>query len=180
MGRTATFGVAIVLVSVASLTSSGQQTAQDNLVAIAPLLGKWAGAAEGQPGIGTTEREYERMLGSRFIRARNRTTYPPQEKNPKGERHEDEGVFSFDRARKRIVLRQFHVEGFVNTYVQDLDAKPGTVSFTTEAIENIPAGWLARETYIFHNPGEVEEVFELAESGKPFTVYSRARLKRVK
>ena len=180
MGRTATFGVAIVLVSVAALTSSGQQNAQDNLAAIAPLLGKWTGAAEGQPGNGTTEREYERMLGSRFIRARNRTTYPPQEKNPKGERHEDEGVFSFDRARKRIVLRQFHVEGFVNTYVQDLDAKPGTVSFTTEAIENIPAGWLARETYIFHNPDEVEEVFELAESGKPFTVYSRARLKRLK
>ena len=180
MRRPAVFGVVIVLVSIGSFGARGQQPAQDNLAAIAPLLGKWTGAAEGQPGNGTTERECERMLGSRFIRARNRTTYPPQEKNPKGERHEDEGVFSFDRARKRIVLRQFHVEGFVNTHVQDLDAKPGTVSFTTEAIENIPAGWRARETYIFHNPDEVEEVFELAESGKPFTVYSRARLKRLK
>ena len=36
------------------------------------------------------------MLGARFVPARNRTTYPPQEKNPKDERHEDEGVFSFD------------------------------------------------------------------------------------
>ena len=180
MKRPAIFGLVIVLVSAASLTSSGQPPAQDDLAAIAPLLGTWTGAAEGQPGNGTTEREYEHWLGSRFIRARNRTTYPPHEKNPKGERHEDEGVFSYDRARKRIVLRQFHVEGFVNTYVQDLDAKPGTVSFTTEAIENIPAGWRARETYIFRSPDEVEEVFELAEAGKPFTVYSRARLKRVK
>ena len=64
--------------------------------------------------------------------------------------------------------------------MQDLDAKPGTASFTTEGIENIPAGWRARETYIFHGIDEVEEVFELAESGKPFSVYSRVRLKRVK
>jgi hypothetical protein len=171
--------VAAVVVSVAALTAVGQPP-PDTLAAIAPLLGKWTGASEGQPGNGTTEREYERMLGSRFIRARNRTTYPPQEKNPKGERHEDEGVFSFDRARKSIVLRQFHVEGFVNTYVQDPDAKPGTVSFTTDGIENIPPGWRARETYIFHGPDDVEEVFELAEAGKPFSVYSRVRLKRVK
>ena len=39
---------------------------------------------------------------------------------------------------------------------------PGTISFITEAIENIPAGWRARET------------------GKPFALYSRARLKRVR
>lgn len=180
MRRLTIFGVIAALASVAAPTTSGQQPAGDNLAAIAPLLGKWTGASEGQPGNGTTEREYESMLGSRFIRARNRTTYPPQEKNPKGERHEDEGVFSFDRARQRIVLRQFHVEGFVNTYVQDLDAKPGTVSFTTDAIENIPPGWRARETYIFHASDEVEEVFELAEAGRPFNVYSRVRLRRVK
>jgi hypothetical protein len=28
--------------------------------------------------------------------------------------------------------------------------------------------------------GEFEEVFDLSEAGKPFEVYSRARLKRVK
>ena len=41
-------------------------------------------------------------------------------------------------------------------------------------------GWRARETYIFHASGEVEEVFELAEAGRPFNVYSRVRLRRVK
>jgi hypothetical protein len=142
-------------------------------------LGKWTGTSEGQPGKGSSERVYERVLRSRFIRARNTAVYPPQEKNPKGETHEDEGVFSFDRARKLIVFRQFHVEGFVTTYVQDAAAEPGTLSFTSESIENIPAGWRARETYRFHGPDEVEEIFELAEAGKPFTVYSRTRLKRV-
>jgi hypothetical protein len=171
---------AVVLVAIASVAAGAQQPPADNLAAIATLVGKWTGTSDGQPGRGTVEREYERVLGSRFIRARNRSTYPPQEKNPKGEVHEDEGLFSFDRARKRMVFRQFHIESFVTTYLQDQDAKPGTVSFTTESIENIPAGWRARETYLFHGPDEVEEIFELAEAGKPFAVYSRTRLQRVK
>lgn len=169
----------LVLVSLASIGAAAQ-TPQDNLAALAPLLGKWTGPTEGQPGTGTSERVYERVLRSRFIRVRNTTVYPPQQKNPKGETHEEEGWFSFDRARQLMLLRQFHVEGFVATYVQDVDAKPGTLAFTTESIENIPAGWRARETYIFHGADDVEEIFELAEAGKPFAVYSRTRLKRLK
>lgn len=136
-------------------SSIAQPAAGEPLGPIAGLIGKWTGASEGQPGSGTVEREYERALGSRFIRVRNRSTYAPQEKNPKGERHEDEGFFSFDRARKRIVLRQFHIEGFVNTYVQELEAAPGTIVFTTDGIENIPAGYRARETYYPARPGRV-------------------------
>ena len=70
----------------------------------------------GQPGTSTVEREHHLVLGDRFMEARNRSTYVPQEKNPKGEVHEDIGLFSWDRARPRFVLRQFHVEGFVNQY----------------------------------------------------------------
>ena len=78
------------------------------------------------------------------------------------------------------MLRQFHVEGFVNQYVEDTESSATKIVFTTESIENIPSGWRARETYVVQGPGEFEEVFELAEGGKPFEVYSRARLKRVK
>jgi hypothetical protein len=172
--------VVLAMVSIGSIGVIAQTAPQDNLAVLALLIGKWTGTSEGQPGNGTVERDYEHVLRSRFIRARNRSTYPPQDKNPKGEIHEDEGLFSFDRARKQIVFRQFHVEGFVTTYVQDAEAKPGTISFTTESIENIPAGWRARETYLFHGPDQIEEIFELAEAGKPFAVYSRTRLKRVK
>ena len=165
----------------ALLAGAGAQSqTRDDLAAIAPLVGKWVGTSEGQPGAGTVERLYEPALAGRFIRVRNRSIYPPQEKNPKGETHEDEGFFSFDRARKLIVLRQFHTEGFVNSYAQDAGGKPGTVSFTTEGIENIPSGWRARETYTFLGPDAFEEVFELSEPGKPFETYSRARFKRVK
>ena len=147
---------------------------------VAFLIGRWEGTSEGQPGTGTVRREYSRALNARFIRVVNRNEYPAQPKNPKGEIHEDEGFISFDRSRKRLVLRQFHVEGFVNHYVEEADSSAGKIVFASEAIENIPAGWRARETYIVHGPDEFEEVFELAEAGKPFTVYSRARLKRAK
>jgi hypothetical protein len=151
----------------------------DPLERLAFLIGRWQGSSEGRPGKGTIEREYARVLNGRFIRVRNRNVYPPQEGNPKGEVHEDEGWFSIDRSRGRVVLRQFHVEGFVNQYVED-ESAAGRHVFTTESIENIPAGWRARETYIVHGPDELEEVFELAAAGKPFEVYSRARLTRVR
>ena len=150
------------------------------LAALDPLVGRWRGTSEGRPGTGTVEREYVRILDSRFVHARNRSVYPPQERNPKGEQHEDVGIFSVDRSRQRIVFRQFHVEGFVNQYVQEPPSADGTLVFVTESIENIPAGWRARETYGFIGPDEFEEVFELSEPGKPFELYSRAKLKRVK
>jgi hypothetical protein len=169
----------LALLVPASLAAQ-QPAAADPLERLGFLIGRWEGTSEGQPGKGTVQREYSRALSSRFIRGHNRTVYPAQEKNPNGEVHEDEGWFSFDRARKRLVLRQFHVEGFVNQYVEDAGSSPGRLVFTTEAIENIPAGWRARETYVVHGPDEIEEVFELAGEGKPFDVYSRVRLRRVK
>ena len=87
-------------------------------------------------------------------------------------------MFSFDTERGRLVLRQFHVEGFVNQYVAEPAFVRKKLVFTTEAIENIPAGWRARETSIVLGSDEFEEVFELAEPGKEFELYSRARLKR--
>lgn len=57
----------------------------DPLAPVSVLVGRWAGTTEGQPGSGTVEREYTHILGSRFLQVRNRSSYPPQDKNPKGE-----------------------------------------------------------------------------------------------
>ena len=185
-GRAETAALLVMLVPLvatpgfAGTSQSNSQPTSDQFAAIAPLLGRWKGSSDGQPGTGSVERSYERVLNGRFIRVRNRSEYLPQPKNPKGEIHEDEGLFSFDRARKRIVFRQFHVERFVNTYVEDPSTGAAAVVFITEAIENIPPGWRARETYRIQGPDAFEEVFELAESGKEFEVYSRTRFERVK
>jgi hypothetical protein len=78
------------------------------------------------------------------------------------------------------VLRQFHVEGFVNQYVAEPADDPRTLRFVSESIENIPLGFRARETYRIVGPDEFIETFEMAEPGKDFEVYSEARLKRIK
>jgi hypothetical protein len=156
-------------------TSLTAQPAADAFQEVAFLVGHWEGQSTGQPGDGTVRREYERVLNGTFIRVENISTYPPQPKNPKGEVHQDVGYISRDGARKRLVLRQFHGEGFVNQYVQE----PGRLVFVSEAIENIPAGYRARETYVSTGPDTFEETFELAEPGKDWAVYSHARFKRV-
>jgi len=120
------------------------------------------------------------VLGARFIQVRNRSIYLPQEKNPKGETHEDVGFLSFDSSRKRIVFRQFHSEGFVNQYVLESNSTPDRLIFTTEAIENIPSGFRARETYVLTESDQFEEVFVIAEPGKEFEIYSRSRLTRAR
>lgn len=95
--------------------------------------------------------------------------------------HEDFGVFSHDRAAKKIVLRQFHVEGFVNEYTADVPAADAkTFEFVTIRIENIPSGWRAKEAYRIVSRDEVVETFSLAEPGKDFEMYSETRLKRAK
>ena len=120
-------------------------------------------------------------MNETFIRVRNKSVYPPQEKNPKGETHEDFGLFSYDGNRKKHVLRQFHVEGFVNQYVEDTIAPDGKkMVFVTEAIENIPAGWRARETHQVLNDNEFTERFELAAPREEFKLYSETAFKRAK
>lgn len=145
------------------------------------FVGAWEGGGKGQSGDAKVEREYQFVLNGKYLQVRNKSTYAPQEKNPKGEAHEDWGLISRDGMRKKFVLRQFHVEGFVNQYALDSLAVDGKAFvFVTESIENIPAGWRARETYTIINENEFVERFELAEPEKAFAVYSESHLKRKK
>jgi hypothetical protein len=141
------------------------------------LLGAWEGTSSGRPGNGTVRREYRLVLRDRFIEGRATSTYPPQENNPKGEVHEDIAYLSYDRRTKAFKMRQFHVEGFVTEYVAT-GSGPAEIVFTSENLENIPAGWRARETWRITGADSFVEIFELAEPGKDFTVYSETRLIR--
>ncbi len=141
------------------------------------LVGRWEGEVSGQPGKGRCERAYRFVMNNRYIEVRNKSTYPPQPKNPKGEVHEDWGMISFDRNRKTFVLRQFHVEGFVNTYVAE-PRRGSVLVFQTESIENIAPGYRARETYTITGPDNFVERFEIAGPGKDFEIYSETHFKR--
>jgi len=183
-GAPATDRVMAVLLALClgGATLSAQQPAATGpLAPLEFLTGRWEGTSEGRPGKGTVEREYGSSLRGRILQGKNRNVYPPQPVNTKGEEHEDFGVFSFDNRAKQIRLRQFHVEGFVIHYVHDLAAsKPDVLVFVSESIENIPPGYRSRETFKKLGPDEFEEVFELADPAKDFTVYSTTRLRRVR
>lgn len=153
----------------------------DPFLPLRRLLGKWEGDSTGQPGNGKSEREYSLTLNNRFIRVDNKSTYAPQEKNPKGEVHEDVGYLSYDKGQKKLVFRQFHIEGFVNQYVlESISEDTRTIVFLTSAIENIPAGFRARETWEIVSDDEFVETFALAEPGKYFQTYSQTRFRRKK
>jgi hypothetical protein len=176
---------AILLVGLPPLSSAQSPTPAsspakpDPWLPMRRLLGSWEGDSQGEPGAGKSEREYRFTLKDRFIQVNGKSTYPPQEKNPKGEVHEEVGFVSYDKAAKKLVLRQFHVEGFVNHYVLDSVSEDGrTLVFTTVAIENVPSGWKGRETYRIVSDDEFVENFALAEPGKEFATYSEARFRR--
>lgn len=144
------------------------------------LAGRWRGEQTGKPGQGIAERTYAFVLDDRFLQETNTSTYPPQDKNKAGEIHHHISMIGYDGARQRFVFRQFHTEGFVNTYVQQPANDEHTIVFVTEAIENIPAGYRARETYTVLSRDEFIERFEIAEPGREFELYSEAHLKRVR
>jgi hypothetical protein len=167
------------LVPALMLQAPPTSPAPDPFAPIRGLVGAWKTASTGQPGQGLGERIYQFELGGAVLTGRSTARYPPQAKNPKGEIHQDMGVFSYDKARKKLILRQFHSEGFVNQYVGEPGREGSTFVFETESIENIPPGWRARETYRFVGHDEVVEVFELAEPGKGFELYAETTLLRV-
>ena len=126
------------------------------------FVGKWEGDSHGEPGVGKMEREYVFVLKDRFLRVSNKAVYPPQQKNPKGEVHEDLGFIGYDRASKKLTFRQFHIEGFVVQYSLESISDDGrSFVFTSAAIENIAPGWRARENYRFRTR-RVYRTFALA------------------
>jgi len=172
--------LASCLLAAGSRASFAQAPApEDPWRPVRSLVGNWVGEAEGEPGKGSVQRSYRFVLGGKFLHEQNVSTYPSQPKNPKGEVHEHWSLLSYDRARKTIVFRQFHQEGFVNQYRMLSGAQPHVVVFETEALENLPSGWKARETYDFVSPDDFVETFELAAPGAEYQVYSRNRFKRV-
>ena len=106
-------------------------------------------------------------------------TAMPQEKNPKGEVHEDRTYYSYDTNRKVIACRQFNSEGFINQFVLDsLSSDQKTLIFITENSENAPTGLRVRLIYEIKNENEFVETFELGFVGKQFSCWMTNHWKR--
>jgi hypothetical protein len=145
------------------------------------LVGEWEGRGEGKSGISKVWKDWHFALNGKFLQMKTKAVFAPQEKNPKGETHEDLGYFSYDGARETIVFRQFHVEGFIIQYVIESTSGDGqTVTFASEQIENGPPGLVAKLIIKALDTDTVEERFELAFSGKEFDCFNTNIIKRKK
>jgi hypothetical protein len=173
-----------ILAFVFSVAAANVYAADDNTDVWQPIrffIGHWKGTTEGEPGTGTVDRTYDLVLRDHFIQEHSTSTYPPQAKNKAGEVHQHLSMISYDRERKTLVLRQFHVEGFVNLYALNRAAStPKRLVFESEHFENFNNAWKAKETYDIISEDEFIETFELAPPDKPFQLYSRNHLKREK
>jgi hypothetical protein len=172
--------ILITLVSLPGFLTA--QISHDSLWApMKYFIGSWKGEGEGEMGVGQYERTYQWALNGNFIQVRNKASYAPQPKSPQGEIHEDIGYINYNSMEKKFMLRQFHVEGFVNEYkLESISADGKTFTFISFEIENIPIGWRAREVYTIINADEYIETYELAAPGKGFTLYAKATMKRRK
>jgi len=102
----------MICLAVASVVTT-QRPSATNWKPLEFFVGSWDGQETGTEGIGTGRGTYEFELGGRYLVGKNRSVFPPQDRKPKGEGHEDWEIFSYDEGRKLYVLRQFHIEGFV-------------------------------------------------------------------
>lgn len=177
-----TLAAVVLLMPLTSMAVSAQeQEKEDRFKLFRFLVGSWTGQQKGVPGVGTGARTYEPVMTETYLLGKNRATYPPQEKNPKGEVHEDWEILSYDRARKTFAVRQFNVESFVVHYVLvRSDPAKQVFVFQSEHIENGPVGMQARLTWKSPAADAFEETFEVAMPGENFETYAESNWARQK
>lgn len=169
--------VLVVLMSGLLFAQTGQE--KDPWELLRFLEGRWAGQGEGMSGHSELTQDYHFILNGQFLQMKTRAVFKPQEKNPKGEIHEDMGLFSYDRARKKFIMRGFYVEGFVNRYVLGRVSEDGkTFIFETEDVENGPPGTKAKLEFKRMGAGELEQSFYVAFPGSEYSCFSVNKLKK--
>lgn len=116
---------------------------------------------------------YTFFFEGQYLRMETRAVFTPTPKNPAGEVHEDLGIFSYDSSLKKIILRSFHSEGFVNTYhLADAPLVEKALVFESIAVENAPPGTRARLVLELSSTGQLSQKFFVAWPNKEFSCFS--------
>ena len=132
------------------------------------LEGTWEAAIDGRLGKGVGLRRYEFIFDGLYLVSRHASVRPPQEKSPEGDHHRELGVYSYDRERGKIILREFFEEGYVLRSV--CETEPMRFVCTGEEIESGP-GMRSRLTIEIADSHRFDEIFELGWPGKELQVY---------
>ncbi len=139
------------------------------------LIGKWSGIGAGfSSGKSQIKTEIKYVMNEKYLQITNRSEFEPTAKNPEGDIHEDWGMLSYDKNRKKYVFRQFHNEGFVNKYIlNDSLSTDSLFIFESDMIENfVPGGKTIFKIKVI-NIDEIETIFEISFNGKDFDCYGK-------
>lgn len=169
-------GSRVVLVSLALLAapipSMGQASATDASSAPDPwgpfrlLIGTWEAGIDGALGQGEGRRTYEFYIDDLYLVHRHASVRPPQPASPNGDHHRELAVYSYDRERRVIVLREFMEEGYVLRSTCETEAKRFVC--VSEDIES-GSGMRSRLTIDIESAYRFTETFELAGPGEELT-----------
>lgn len=132
------------------------------------LVGNWEGQIDGKLGTGNGVRRYEFIFGGKYLLLRHESVRLPQEKSPEGDQHQELGVFSYDRQRNVIVLREFMNEGVVVRSPCAVNDKK--IVCASEEVESGP-GIRSRLTLEIVDRYRFKEVYELAFPGRELEHY---------
>lgn len=137
------------------------------------LIGEWKGQGVGFGNEKSKiQSEFKLIMDGKYIMVKNDSKFEPTESKPEGEHHADWGIISFDNKRKKIVFRQFHIEGYVNQYVlNDSLSDDSTLIFETEMIENFVEGGKARWTIKKIEENKIESIFDVSFPGKEYACF---------
>ena len=139
-------------------------------------MGLYQPAVDGRFGHGVGQRSYEFIFDGMYLVVKHASVRLPQEKSPEGDHHRELAIYSFDRERQKIVLREFIVEGYVLRYVCEVD--PKRFVCTSESIES-GSEMRARLTIDVPDAYHFDEIFELAPAGQDLTPYFNIRWTRI-
>lgn len=141
--------------------------------------GFWTGSERGLPGNGRAQRCYAPIMDGRFLYARSETRFPPQTRNPDGERHAEWQVFSRDHDGGRVLLRRFGSGGQVTRFVLDTDAsRSDRYVFTSASFDQAPAEAYGRLTLSIGRGDSFRERLELGPSEDDLRLVMEGRWQR--
>ncbi len=156
---TAATSLALLLCPSADGIAQSDSTAPENpLHQLAFLEGSWAGTIQGTIGSATGQRRYRLIIRDRFLLMLH--DRDPEGPTPPADAHEEWSIFSYDAERKAITVREFLVEGIVNTYACVVDVGPTSLTCESEATEGGPE-MVLKLRYEFAGRDRFTELFEI-------------------
>ena len=123
------------------------------------LEGSWSGVIEGTLGPSVALRQYRFVLGNRFLQMMH--DRDPGAFAAEDDDYEEWAFFSFDADRGVYSLREFLVDGLVNTYVCVVGTAPASLACESKAIDG-EGGLSLSLRYDVTDPDHFTETFEIS------------------